>query len=80
MRKVQASSAKAHFTQLLDDVEDGETVVITRHGKPVARLSPERVGRQEEMEKAMAAIEAIRKRAKPTTRKEIRYWINEGRE
>ncbi|MEJ0012746.1 MAG: type II toxin-antitoxin system Phd/YefM family antitoxin [Bauldia sp.] len=80
MRKLQASDAKAHFTQLLDDVEGGETVVITRHGKPVARLMPERTGRDDEVEQAMAAIEAIRKRAKPATRKEIRDWINEGRE
>lgn len=32
--------AKAHLSELLDRVEAGEQVVITRHGKPVANMSP----------------------------------------
>ncbi len=32
--------AKTHLSALLDRVEAGEEVVITRHGKAVARLSP----------------------------------------
>ena len=40
MREVQASDAKTHLPQLLDDVERGETIVITRHGRAVARLVP----------------------------------------
>jgi len=31
MREIQASEAKAHLASLLDEVERGETVVITRH-------------------------------------------------
>ena len=42
MKTVQASTAKAQFSELLDDVERGETVVITRHGKPVARIVRDR--------------------------------------
>ena len=41
MREVQASEAKAHLPSLLDAVERGETVIITRHGKPIARIVPE---------------------------------------
>ena len=41
MREIQASDAKARLAQLLDEVERGETVVITRHGKAIARLVPE---------------------------------------
>jgi prevent-host-death family protein len=37
---VGAYEAKTHLPQLLDRVEHGETIVITRHGKPVARLVP----------------------------------------
>lgn len=33
-------SAKAHLSRLLDEVEAGGEVVITRRGKPVARLVP----------------------------------------
>lgn len=31
-------SAKTHLSRLLDQVEQGEEVIITRRGKPVARL------------------------------------------
>jgi prevent-host-death family protein len=41
MREVQASEAKTHLPQLLDEVERGETLVITRHGRPIARIIPE---------------------------------------
>ncbi len=33
--------AEAHLGPLLDRVAGGETIVITRQGKPVARLVPE---------------------------------------
>ncbi|MDO5534689.1 MAG: type II toxin-antitoxin system prevent-host-death family antitoxin [Propionibacteriaceae bacterium] len=32
--------AKTHLARLLDDVEAGEAYVITKHGRPVARLTP----------------------------------------
>ena len=40
MREVQATEAKAHLARLLSDVEHGETIAITRHGKPIAHLVP----------------------------------------
>jgi prevent-host-death family protein len=40
MREIQASEAKTHLPQLLDAVERGETIIITRHGRSVARLVP----------------------------------------
>ena len=40
MREVQATEAKAHLAQLLSEVEHGETIAITRHGKPIAHLVP----------------------------------------
>ncbi len=39
MVTVNLAQAKAHLSELLDQVEGGEKVVITRHGKPVANLS-----------------------------------------
>jgi prevent-host-death family protein len=39
MVTVSLAQAKAKFSELLDRVESGETVVITRHGRPVARLT-----------------------------------------
>ena len=38
--KVQASVAKMHFSQLLDEVERGRTIVILRHGPPLPVLRP----------------------------------------
>ena len=40
MREFGAFEAKNKFGQLLDIVEHGEEVMITRHGKEVARLYP----------------------------------------
>ena len=40
MRSVQATEAKAHLARLLSAVERGESIAITRHGKPIARLVP----------------------------------------
>ncbi len=40
MGTVTLADAKAHLSQLLDQVEAGEEVVITRRGHPVARISP----------------------------------------
>lgn len=41
MRSVQVVEAKARFSALLAEVEAGETVAITRHGRVVARLVPD---------------------------------------
>jgi prevent-host-death family protein len=40
MKEVGVYDAKTHLPRLLDEVEAGETITITRHGKPVARLVP----------------------------------------
>ncbi len=40
MSTVSVAQAKAHLSHLLDQVEAGEEIVITRHGQPVARISP----------------------------------------
>jgi antitoxin (DNA-binding transcriptional repressor) of toxin-antitoxin stability system len=39
MREVRASGAKTHLPRLLDDVECGETVIITHPGRAIARLT-----------------------------------------
>jgi len=40
MASYGVAEAKNNFTHLLDRVEKGERVVITRHGKPVAEIRP----------------------------------------
>lgn len=60
MREVQSSDAKAHLPQLLSEVERGETIIITRHGKAIARLVPEIDQRKSDILKAMERIAAFR--------------------
>jgi prevent-host-death family protein len=40
MTTIQAMEATTRLAELLDRVEGGEVIVITRHGKPVAHLVP----------------------------------------
>jgi prevent-host-death family protein len=40
MKQVGLAEAKATLSALLDRVEKGETIVITRHNRPVAELRP----------------------------------------
>jgi prevent-host-death family protein len=47
MRQIQASEARTHLPRLLDEVERGETLIITRHGRAIARIVPEVDRRQE---------------------------------
>lgn len=46
VREVGTFEAKTHLSKLLDDVEKGERVFITRRGKRVAELGPVRSGRK----------------------------------
>ncbi len=61
MREIQASEAKARLPALLDEVERGETLIITRHGKPIARIVPEADSRQAKIDRALADIGEFRK-------------------
>jgi prevent-host-death family protein len=39
-KSVSAADANRHFSELLRTVKTGRSVVVTSHGKPVARISP----------------------------------------
>jgi prevent-host-death family protein len=62
MRTVSARDANQKFSKLLAEVAGGREVLITRHGKPVARLVPVS-GERESAERA-AAIKRLRARMK----------------
>jgi prevent-host-death family protein len=78
MREIQASEAKAHLPQILDEVERGETIVITRHGRAIARIVPEAQRRQEEIDRAIETIKALRQRTGKITADEILSARHEG--
>lgn len=82
MRKIGAFEAKNKLSALLDLAEKGEEIVITRHGKEVARLLPPR--REYSQEAARAAVRRIRERAEKAKRgpfdwAEWKTYVNEGR-
>jgi prevent-host-death family protein len=84
MSSVTAFQAKTRFGELLERVSKGEEVIITRHDKPVARLIPEGVPRQEQARRALAGLAELRKRISERggaslTNQEVRAAIEEGR-
>ncbi len=78
---VGAYDAKTHLATLLDQVEAGASVVITRRGRPVARLVP--VGpRRQDVGETIAAIHSLGRDVGPGAALEaatIRDMIEEGR-
>ena len=61
LTEIGTFEAKNTFSALLDRVEHGEEIVITRHGKAVARLVPNSGGI--DRSQATAVIERIRARS-----------------
>jgi prevent-host-death family protein len=78
MGTVSAYEAKTHLPRLLRAAEQGETVIITRHGRPVAQLGPVK---EHDREEVLAVIERMKraraKRAKVSV-EEILAWRHEG--
>jgi len=77
--RVGAYEAKTHFPELLEKVEAGEEITITKHGLPVARLVP--VKKEATAEDRSAAILRIQKLAASLSlgRLKIKNLISEGR-
>ena len=62
MKIVSAFEAKTHFSQLLNKVAIGESITITRHGEPVARLVPAKPARNPQvLETLVKEIKRTRK-------------------
>ena len=84
MKHVGIFDAKTHLSSLVDEVEKGREIVITRHGRPVARLvraedrlSPEATERRR---KAFEKLREIGDRLDLNlTHEEIKARIEEGR-
>jgi prevent-host-death family protein len=78
-QSVGTYTAKTHFSELLERVEAGEEITITRHGTPVARLVP--VKKKYSSKQRREAIERIKKLSQGLTLGglKIRDMVNEGR-
>jgi prevent-host-death family protein len=69
MRTVSIREANQNFSRLLKEVEAGETMVITRQGRPVAQLAPRQESRFDDPE-FRARFEQLRRR--------LREWPRDG--
>jgi prevent-host-death family protein len=56
MRKIGAYELKTHLSEVLDAVEHGQTVVVTRHGRPIARISPDAADQRQQASQAVQSL------------------------
>lgn len=80
MESVGIFHAKTHLSELVERARKGEVIEITRHGKPVARLTAAEPAEAQQCraEQAIARIRGIRQRSK-LRREEVKSLIEEGR-
>jgi prevent-host-death family protein len=79
MDTIGAFDAKTHLAALLDRVAKGESITITRHGVPAAKLVP--VGGSEPKlthEQIVEGMRALRRRVKSDTMS-VREMVQQGR-
>ena len=79
MDSIGSFEAKTHLAALLERVSRGESIVITKHGRPVARLVP-----PDEAHVGMTAAEAIAgllefRKSHPIERELLKTLVQEGR-
>lgn len=80
MFSMQANEVKAQLSEVLRKVEQGEEIMITRHGKVVARLTPWNE-RKQVITDRLQAVEAVQtfQRIKLPQGETIADVISEGR-
>ena len=81
MESVGVYEAKTNLPRLLDRVEAGESILITRHGRPIAVLGPPPRARCRDVREVIAALDRLRASIPPPRPGDptIRAMIEEGR-
>ena len=59
-RHIATTELKARLSEILGDVERGEVVEVTRHGKTIAHILPQRSVKNEEVDRAIADLRRLR--------------------
>lgn len=78
MRQIGSYELKTQLSEVLDAVEHGQPVVVTRHGKPIARIIPPEAAERAEASQAVKAIMAFPRTPLPEG-VTIKSLIEEGR-
>jgi prevent-host-death family protein len=79
MQTIGSYELKTHLSEILDAVERGQTVIVTRHGKPIARISPDEATLRSQASQAVQALRTF-PRTKLPDGVTIRSLIEEGRQ
>lgn len=77
---VAVFEAKSQLSALLDRACNGEEVVITRHGAPIARLVPMNAPTSPDRARAVRAVRALNKRLNIDAGVTLRKLIDAGRD
>ena len=79
MDRVGSYEAKTRLAALLKRVEAGETIEITRNGRPVAKLVPADPRRQETTRRALDRLRSLRRHTRLGPAARLRDLIEDGR-
>jgi prevent-host-death family protein len=83
MKTIGSYEAKTHLPRLLSQVEQGETITITKRGRPVAVLSPARPLHHRDVKAVIAEFRAYSQAHARTngslSAREIKDMTEEGR-
>lgn len=86
MPKMSAFEAKTRFGELLQRVERGEEIVITRHDRPIARVVREAAPNLDSVTRSVEALRRLQQRIRKRSRgrstlseAEVRAAIAHGR-
>jgi len=79
-QQIGAFEAKTHFSQVLEQVERGDNFIVTKRGKPVAKIMPVEQEKKMTYREAIEALREMRKlyRGKPGE-DNIKDLIEDGR-
>ncbi len=79
MQTMQAAEVETHIHRILEDIGRGESVRITKDGRPFARISPEPEIDPEAVQRATEGMRDLRKRIGKLSLEEILSARDEGR-
>ena len=79
-QQIGAFEAKTHFSQILEKTEQGEDFIVTRRGKPVAKIIPFRQEPEMTFKEAVEGLKEMRKLYRGKSGDfNVREAIEEGR-